>query len=213
MSRPTRRSATPPPWPRIRGKSLRRAARRTHRRSPDALPPRLARSGHHPRRQAAHRRAHRRLRHRQRSGAGRAAVPVRPVPDDRLQPSRRPARQSAGPLERFQQARLGQQVHRQHQHRNELLAGGRDQPLRMPPAAVRRAEGTGANPAPSPPRNTTTRAAGCCITTSICGAARRPSTPPITASGRPAARGSPRTSGSTTCSPAIASSCATPPIR
>ena len=96
------------------------------------------------RRQAAHRRAHRRLRHRQRSRAGRAALPVRPLPDDRRQPPRRPARQPAGPLERFQHARLGQQVHRQHQHRNELLAGGGDQPLRVPPAAVRRAQGTGA---------------------------------------------------------------------
>ena len=125
------------------------------------------------------------------------------------QPSRRPARQPAGPLERFQQARLGQQVHRQHQHRNELLAGGRDQPLRMPPAAVRRAEGTRAIRRRHRAGSTTTRAAGCCITTSTCGAARRPSTPAITASGRPAARGSPRTSGSTTCSPATASSCAT----
>ena len=38
-------------------------------------------------------------------------------------------------------AALGQQVHDQHQHRDELLAGRGLQPVRMPPAAVRHAQG------------------------------------------------------------------------
>jgi len=55
--------------------------------------------------------------------------------------------------------------------------------------------------------------AGCSTTISTCGAAPPPSTPPTTASGRPAARGSPPTFGSITCSLATANSCATPPTR
>ena len=63
----------------------------------------------------------------------------------------------------------------QHQHRDELLAGGGDEPVRVheplfdliddwPSAGARRR------------RPTTARAAGCCTTTPTCGAARRRST-------------------------------------
>ena len=51
---------------RPRGQVLGRPARRAHRRPPAPLPPRVARSRHHARRGAAHRRAHRGLRRRQR---------------------------------------------------------------------------------------------------------------------------------------------------
>ena len=139
--RRSRRSATPPPSRPLRKKVLRRPPRRTHPRSPGALPPRHPRPRHLARRRTAHRPAHRRLRQGQRPRAGRPAVPVRPLPADRLQPPRRPAGQPAGHLERLQQARLGQQVHRQHQHRDELLAGRSGQPAGVPVAPVRRAEG------------------------------------------------------------------------
>ncbi len=95
---------------------------------------------------------------------------------------------------------VGQQVHRQHQHRDELLAGRADQSRRMHRAAVRRPRRSW--PIRAPDRQGTVRraAAGCCTTTSTSGAARRPSTPRTTASGRPAAPGWPRICGSTTCS-------------
>ena len=53
-----------------------------------------------------------------------AVLPVRPLPADREQPARRSGRESPGHLERLAGAVLGQQVHDQHQHRDELLAGG-----------------------------------------------------------------------------------------
>ena len=90
---------------------------------------------------------------------------------------------------------------------------GGGQPLRMPPAAVRCAEGPG--------RGRRDHREGA-LQRARLGAA--PQLRPVarhgahqrhrtTASGRPAAPGSRRTCGSTTCSPATSSSCATPPIR
>ena len=88
-----------------------------------------------------------------------------------------------------------------------------DQPLGMPAAAVRRAQGPVAIRRRGRQGALQRRAAGWCTTISTCGAAPPPSTPAITASGRPAAPGSPPTCGSTTSSPATSGSCATPPTR
>ena len=60
----------------------------------------------------------------QRSVAGGAGVPVRPLPADRVEPAGRAAGEPAGAVERIQRAAVGQQVHGQHQHGDELLAGG-----------------------------------------------------------------------------------------
>ncbi len=68
-------------------------------------------------------------------------------------------------------------------------------------------------PAPSPPKSSTARAAGCCITISTCGAAPPPSMPPITASGRPAAPGLSTHLWEHYLFTGDRSSCATPPIR
>ena len=70
-------------------------------------------------------------------GARGALFSIRPLPADRQQPPRRPAGQPAGRLERGTQPAVGEQVHDQHQFRDELLAGGVCQPQRMPRAAVR----------------------------------------------------------------------------
>ena len=92
--------------------------------------------------------------------------------------ARRPARQPAGHLERQAESALGQQVHLQHQHRDELLARRSRPTSPSAPsrcstrsttcAVIRRARS---------PRRTTARAAGSCITTSTSGAAPRRSTP------------------------------------
>ena len=79
----------------------------------------------------ADRRAHQELSRRQRSGAGGALFPIWPLPAHFQFASRRPARQFAGPLEREHEAALGQQIHHQHQHRDELLARRNLQPRRM----------------------------------------------------------------------------------
>ena len=85
---------------------------------------------------------------------------------------------------------VGQQVHGEHQHRDELLAGRGGEPVGVHGAAVRHDRGGRGDRAGEPPRRTTARAAGCCTTTSTSGAAPRRSTSATTASGRPAARGS-----------------------
>ena len=63
-------------------------------------------------------------------GACGALLPVRPLPADCQLAQRVPAGEPAGPVERKHVASLGQQVHHQHQHRDELLAGALDQPGR-----------------------------------------------------------------------------------
>ena len=120
---------------------------------------------------------------------GGPVLPVRPLPDDRLLAGGRPAGQPAGALERQRQPAVGQQVHLQYQHGDELLGDRADQPQRVRPAAVRRPGRASARRAVPSPRSTTTPPAGSCTTTSIYGAARPPSTPPTTASGRPAGLG------------------------
>ena len=69
---------------------------------------------------------------------GGPVLPVWAVPDDRQLAAGRPAGQPAGALERQRQPALGQQVHGEHQHRDELLADRADQPERVRRAAVRR---------------------------------------------------------------------------
>ena len=67
----------------------------------------------------------------------RAALPVRALPAARLQPSRHLAGQPAGDLERQLPARVGQQVHDQHQPADELLAGRGREPGGVSRAALR----------------------------------------------------------------------------
>ena len=71
----------------------------------------------------ADRRADQGFRRRQRSATGGPLFPVRPLLADRQFAARRAARQSAGHLEREHEPALGEQIHDQHQHRDELLAG------------------------------------------------------------------------------------------
>ena len=63
-----------------------------------------------------------------RSTARRTALPVRPLPADREQPAGHAAGQPAGHLERRAAAAVELELHHQHQHRDELLAGG-DRPI------------------------------------------------------------------------------------
>ena len=77
------------------------------------------------------------------------SVGARPIPRSSLSTSssaatfsspaaaRRHARQSSGDLERKHDAAVGEQVHHQHQHRDELLARRGDQPRRAARAALR----------------------------------------------------------------------------
>ena len=76
--------------------------------------------------QLSDRRADRDLRQGERSATGGALLPVRPLPADLQLAARRPAGEPPGPLERQHEPALGQQVHDQHQHRDELLAGRAD---------------------------------------------------------------------------------------
>ena len=59
-----------------------------------------------------------------RSVAGRTAFPVWSLSDDRRFPARHTTAEPAGHLERPAQADVGQQVHHQYQHPDELLGGG-----------------------------------------------------------------------------------------
>ena len=102
---------------------LRCAARCACRRAPAPVPPRRHRPRPQRGRKAADRRARRTLRRRQRPRARRALPPVRPLPADQQFAARHPAGQPAGHLERPDGSAVGQQVHHQHQHRDELLAG------------------------------------------------------------------------------------------
>ncbi len=67
----------------------------------------------------------------------RALFPVRKISADRQQPAREHGGQSPGEMERQSDARVGKQVHDQHQHRDELLAGGDLQPVGTARTAVR----------------------------------------------------------------------------
>ena len=59
---------------------------------------------------------------RQRPATRGALLPVWPLPAALQLAARRPARQFAGHLERQHEPAVGQQIHHQHQHRDELLA-------------------------------------------------------------------------------------------
>ena len=74
---------------------------------------------------------------RRRSRARRAALPVRPLPADRVEPARHAAGQPAGHLERRRAGAVERELHDQHQHPDELLAGGIGQPRRAARAAPR----------------------------------------------------------------------------
>ena len=106
----------------------RHVARRARPRLPAAVQSRHARS------RILEARADRRARawvcRRGRSRSRRALLPVRPLPAHRQLAGRFAAGEPAGPLEREHVAAVGQQVHHQHQHRDELLAGALDQPGR-----------------------------------------------------------------------------------
>ena len=89
------------------------------------------------RHETAHGRPHRAFRRGQRSATRHAVFSVRALFVDLLFASRRPARDVAGFVERFHDAAVGQQIHHQHQHRDELLAGRALQFVRVRRAADR----------------------------------------------------------------------------
>ena len=70
-------------------------------------------------------------------GAGGPVLRLWPLPDHRLQQAGLSALQPPGRVERPASACLGQQVHHQYQHGDELLAGGGVQPLPVPLALLR----------------------------------------------------------------------------
>ena len=70
-------------------------------------------------------------------GAGGPVLRLWPLSDHRLQQAGLSALQPPGRVERPASARLGQQVHHQYQHGDELLAGGGVQPLPVPLALLR----------------------------------------------------------------------------
>nr|WP_274705112.1 glycoside hydrolase N-terminal domain-containing protein [Sphingomonas sp. H160509] len=100
-------------------------------RAPATLRDRAHRSRPDARCRPTYRRAHSPERNKRRSGTGGIVLQLRPIPADRLVSSRIAALQSSGHLERSRAAALGLQVHDQHQHGDELLAGRADRPGRM----------------------------------------------------------------------------------
>ncbi len=82
------------------------------------------------------RRAHQGLRRDERSGPGRAGPSVRPLPPHLVVAAGDAAGQPPGPVERQDESPLGFEVHDQHQHRDELLAGRGRQPGRVRRAAL-----------------------------------------------------------------------------
>jgi len=140
----------------------------------------------------------------------RDVLPVRALPADRELAAGQPAREPPGPLERRREPRLGQQVHDQHQHRDELLAGRGDEPRRVPRAACSTWSRSCASRVCAPRGPTTGRAASSPTTTRTSGGWRRRSTGPAGGCGRWAPPGSRRTSSSTTPSAAIPRSSAGP---
>ena len=118
---------------RRRGEASRRAARRARRRPraplrPGAPRPRRAARG------ASHRRASPGLPPRRGPRSRRPRLPVRPLPPRRELPPRHPAREPAGHLERGRPPAVELELDAEHQQRDELLAGGGDEPLRVPRA-------------------------------------------------------------------------------
>ena len=73
---------------------------------------------------------------RQRPAVRGALLPVWPLPADILLATRGPAGQLAGTLGRQHEPAVGRQIHDQHQHRDELLAGGDVQSRRVRGAAA-----------------------------------------------------------------------------
>ena len=188
-----------------------RAARAARGGLPLALPARPPGSRLDGTRRVAHRRAPRGgARGSRRPGARRDLFPVRPLPAHRQLAAGHPACQPPGPLERRREPRLGEQVHDQHQHRDELLACRGDEPRGVPRAALRPDRGAararptdGAGPLRGarlrgPPQHRPL----------ACGDA--PSTAPVGVFGRWAPRGSRPTSSSTTPSARIGRSCERP---
>ena len=115
-----------------------RAARAARGGLPLALPARPPGSRVDGTGRVAHGRAPRgRARRSRRPGARRDLFPVRALPADRQLASGHPAREPPGHLERRAEPGLGEQVHDQHQHRDELLAGRGDEPRGVPRAALR----------------------------------------------------------------------------
>ena len=85
----------------------------------------------------AHRSAHPQLPGRSRPGAGQPALPVWPLPAHRLVAATHHPGQPPGHLERHDPAAVELELHDQHQHADELLAGRGRQPGRMPHCALR----------------------------------------------------------------------------
>ena len=79
------------------------------------------------------------------SASAGALFPVRPLSPDLLLTPGNATGKSAGPLEQFDLAAVGQQIHDQHQHGNELLAGGSGQFVRTHRAVDADGQGAGGN--------------------------------------------------------------------
>ena len=124
-----------------------------------------------------------------RSGPRGALLPVRALPAHLQLAAGLAARQPTGDLERQPVAAVGQQVHDQHQHPDELLAGAVHEPRRDDGPA--HGHGAGSRPHRRATRRArcTARAAGSRITTPISGGRQRRSTARSGVCGRRAARG------------------------
>ena len=86
-----------------------------------------------------------------RPGTRSALFPVRSLPPHQRLAARLASGQPAGHLEPAHAPAVEQQLHDQHQYRDELLAGRNDQPVGVPPAAAavhrgRREDGSGHGP-------------------------------------------------------------------
>ena len=135
-----------------------------------------------------------------------AVLPVRPLPADLEQPSGQHAGEPPGHLERLARAVVGLQVHDQHQHRDELLAGGGRRTSR---SCTRRCSICRQRARRRPARRARrcmARAASSSITTPTCGVTPCRSTSRDRGSGRWAAPGCRCTSGIITTTRATASS-------
>ena len=141
----------------------------------------------------------------------RAVLPVRPVPVDGQQPPGHHGGQPPGHLERGLHPALGQQVHDQHQRRDELLAGGgRNLPETTGPLfdLVKMSLDSGRRTA----KEMYNAGVSCFTTISTPGATPRRSTTDTSASGPWAGRGSPCISGNVISTGWTGRSCAVTPI-
>ena len=140
---------------------------------------------------------------------GRALLPVRSIPPD----LEFPAAARSPPTSRASGTRdsnpVGQQVHDEHQRRDELLAGRGGEPAECVRAAGPDGEASWPDRAHEWRGCTTAPAAGCFTRTPTCGARRADGRSDLGHLARPAAPGSARTCGSTTASAATGTSCAT----